>query len=90
MKDEWGWALGRWNQAYQFALCHNEISPEDMVPGDLIFYEGVYHDGRKRRQHYDITHIEVFLGHGPDGKGTIGSRHAQRVSLHDSWELGIN
>ncbi|CAD7936627.1 unnamed protein product [Amoebophrya sp. A120] len=90
LENEWGWKLGRWNQTYQFALCPADASitsEKDLKPGDLIFYEATYHDAWRKAQHWNITHIEVYLG--PD-KQTIGSRWKQRVSLHDTYELGTD
>lgn len=59
LEDAFGWRLGLWNQAYQFALSSKVITEADLKPGDLIFYEADYHDTKKRPQKWDITHIEV-------------------------------
>ena len=76
---------------YQFALCSKPIEEKDLKPGDLIFYEATYHDEKRKRQHFDITHIEIFLGDDPSKpKKTIGSRWKQVVSLHDTYELGTD
>ena len=41
LKDDFGFSLGRWNQAYQYDILPDEISFEEMQPGDLIFYSGI-------------------------------------------------
>eukprot|EP00392_Amoebophrya_sp_AT5.2_P014658 g14819.t1 len=100
LEGEWGWKLGRWNQTYQFALSpkgfpaansmndnYDIASEQELKPGDLIFYEAEYHDQWRKPQHWNITHIEVYLG--PE-KQTIGSRWKQRVSLHETYELGTD
>ncbi|CAD7947072.1 unnamed protein product [Amoebophrya sp. A25] len=87
LESEWGWKLGRWNQTYQYALCSKQVEEKDMKPGDLIFYEATYHDHWRKAQHWNITHIEVYLG---PGKQTIGSRWKQHVAFHDTYELGTD
>ncbi len=66
LKEEFGFILGPWNQAYQFDTLGNEIKFEEMKPGDLIFYSGRYHDKKRRRHAHDMVHVEIYLG----GEGT--------------------
>jgi hypothetical protein len=37
----------------------NPIEEKDLKPGDLIFYEADYHDAKKKKQQWDICHVEV-------------------------------
>jgi len=76
LQEDFGFRLGRWNQAYQFESLPKELSFEEMKPGDLIFVEGSYFDEKCRPQRHDIVHVEVFIG-GETGEATIGSRWAK-------------
>lgn len=42
LKEDFGFMLGRWNQAYQFDILPDEIPFEKMKRGDLIFYTATY------------------------------------------------
>lgn len=78
LKDDFGFILGPWNQAYQFDTLPNEIEFEEMKPGDLIFYSGRYHDRKRRRNGHDMVHVEIFLG-GETGFQTIAARRKEGV-----------
>ena len=43
----------------------------DLEPGDLVFYSGECYEPGSRRHHFDMTHVEVFVG-GDTGEATIG------------------
>lgn len=64
LQDEFGFVIGRWNQAYQLDTlpCLEDLTPATMRPGDLVFYEGTYFDSTRKRQKHDIVHVEIFLG----------------------------
>ena len=65
-------------------------SISQMKPGDLIFYEGNYNNivKRSKPQKHNNVHVEIFLGSGPDGEGTIGSRFFRsKVALYDSYKF---
>ncbi len=47
---------------------------EELVPGDLIFWEATYFSDKARKQRLSLVHVEVFTGKGPQGEGTIGAR----------------
>jgi len=40
LQDEFGFRIGRWNQAYMFDTLPKKLSFEDLKPGDLVFYSG--------------------------------------------------
>jgi len=72
LKDDFGFSLGRWNQAYQYDILPDEIPFEQMQQGDLIFFSGKYYpDINSNQQRHYITHVEIYLG---EGEKTIGSR----------------
>jgi len=43
LEDEFGFKLGKGNQAYQYDVLPEEIPFEKMKRGDLIFYTGTYY-----------------------------------------------
>lgn len=43
LKEDFGFVLGRWNQAYQFDLLPEIVEFENMKRGDLIFYTAIYY-----------------------------------------------
>ncbi len=47
LKEDFGFMLGRWNQAYQFDILPEEITFEKMKRGDLIFYTATYYKEKK-------------------------------------------
>ncbi len=84
LREDFGFTLGRWNQAYQFDVAGPAISREDMQPGDLIFYEGVYNNPKSKPQKFGIVHVEVFLG----GCASVGSRYGRvGVEQFDNFEF---
>ena len=83
LQSEFGFLIGRWNQAYQMDTLPIVLEEKDLQPGDLIFYEGKYLSSRSKQKH-DNVHVEIFLG-GETGEASIGSRYqAGRVSLYPS------
>lgn len=93
LQEGFGFAIGRWNQAYQYEALPEELTFEELRPGDLIFVEGKYHSATRSPQRHDIVHVEVFLG-GETGEATIGSRWSKSdpsegkvrgVQIHPSY-----
>jgi len=83
LMEDFGFKLGRWNQAYQYDTLRGEQvnSHEELEPGDLVFIRGTYKNENSKPQRYDIVHVEVFLGdseyagdHRGTGEATIGAR----------------
>ena len=70
LKEEFGFRVCRWNQAYQYDTLGPEIAFEDMKPGDLIFYSATYYDTKKKRQIHDMVHVEIFIG-GETGEQSL-------------------
>jgi hypothetical protein len=90
LKDEFGFALGRWNQAYQYDVLPFEIKFEQMQPGDLIFYSAKYYDNKRKKQLHAMVHVEIFIG-GNTGEGTIASRiQTGFVQKFDSYKFESN
>ena len=44
LRDEFGFQLDRWNQAYQFDTLPVDVPFEELKPGDLVFYSGTYYN----------------------------------------------
>lgn len=87
LKDEFGFCIGRWNQAYQFDMLPAAIPFEQMQPGDLIFYSATFYDNKMKKQIHNMVHIEIFIG-GETGEQTIGSRWQEgRVQQFDSYKF---
>jgi hypothetical protein len=63
LSNEFGFIIGRWNQAYQMdtlPIVLDDIS--QCKPGDLIFYEGIYTSKRSKPQKHNNVHVEIFWG----------------------------
>lgn len=73
LRDEFGFQLDRWNQAYQYDTLPISLEEKEMKPGDLIFYSGTYYNTKLRAQKHDMVHVEVFTG-GETGEQSIGAR----------------
>lgn len=90
LRDEFGFALGRWNQAYQYDVLPFEIKFDQMQPGDLIFYSAKYYDNKRKKQLHGMVHVEIFIG-GSTGEGTIASRiQTGFVQTFDSYKFESN
>lgn len=87
LREEFGFIIGRWNQAYQMDTLPVVLTEEQLKPGDLIFYEGLYNSKRSKPQKHNNVHVEIFLG-GETGEATIGSRyHRGKVSIFPSYKF---
>lgn len=90
LKEEFGFVLGRWNQAYQYDVLPNEIKFEQMQPGDLIFYSAKYYDTKRKKQLHGMVHVEIFIG-GMSGEQTLASRiQSGFVQAFDSYKFESN
>ena len=78
LREEFGFQLDRWNQAYQVDTLPITLTLEQMKPGDLIFYSGTYFNTKLRAQKHDMVHVEIFTG-GKTGEQSIGAR----------WQKGV-
>lgn len=89
--EEFGFLIGRWNQAYQMdTLPIRKAGVHELKPGDLIFYTGKYSSPRSKPQKHDNVHVEIFLG-GETGEATIGARYFRgKVSIFDSYKFSCN
>ena len=47
LKEDFGFMLNRWNQAYQFDTLPIKLNFEEMKPGDLIFYSATFYPDKK-------------------------------------------
>jgi hypothetical protein len=50
-----------------------DLKFEELKPGDLIFYSGIYYNPKMRKQKHDMVHVEIFTG-GETGEQSIGAR----------------
>ncbi|EGD83591.1 hypothetical protein PTSG_04199 [Salpingoeca rosetta] len=83
LERQFGFRLGRWNQAYQFDTLPIELTKEEMKPGDLVFISGTYFNPKSKKQKHDMVHVEVWMG---DGEKTVGARYQRGVvQVHDSY-----
>lgn len=78
LSDEFGFLIGKWNQAYQFDISPKVLTFEELRPGDLIFYEGLYNSNKSKPQKHNMVHVEIFYG-GETGEATIGARYQKGV-----------
>ena len=62
LQEEFGFVIGKWNQAYQMDTLPIVLSESELKPGDLIFYEGTYISQRSKTQKHNNVHVEIFLG----------------------------
>ena len=88
LAEDFGFLIGRWNQAYMFDTLPIDLSLEEMKPGDLIFYEANFtNPNRCKAQKHNMTHVEIFLG-GETGRATLGSRYFRgKVSIYPDYEF---
>lgn len=90
LREDFGFDVGPWNQAYLFATLPKKLEfRRDVKPGDLLFVQGRYTRGRERRQKGDIVHVEMYLGEdlGSGPESTLASRdHYNCVSVQDSFK----
>lgn len=90
LKEDFGFMLGRWNQAYQFdILPKEEIRFEEMKPGDLIFYTATYYPEKKwKAQPHNLVHVEIFLGGEDTPERTIAARSRDGVvDIFDTYRF---
>ena len=87
LREDFGFQLDRWNQAYQFDTLPVDVPLEEMKPGDLVFYSGVYYNPKMRKQKHDMVHVEIFTG-GETGEQSIGARWQRGVVQYfDSYKF---
>lgn len=87
LQEEFGFAIGKWNQCYQMDCLPVVLEQHQLRPGDLIFYEGIYNSNRSKPQKHNNVHVEIFLG-GETGEATIGSRfHRGNVGIFPSFKF---
>ena len=79
LKDDFGFTIGPWNQAYQLDTLPNRVEKvTDLQPGDLVFYLGDYVKEGSKPQKHDCVHVEVYIG-GETGEATLGARWGKGV-----------
>ena len=83
LQDTLEFEVGPYNQAYLYDTLPIVLTEEQLCPGDLIFIQGSYKDGSKRRPKHDIVHVEIFLGgdSGASSLGTLGKAGAHTCTL---------
>ena len=62
LQEDFGFVIGKWNQAYQMDTLPIALKFEELQPGDLIFYEGIYVSERSKKQKHNNVHVEIYLG----------------------------
>lgn len=88
LAEEFGFLIGRWNQAYMFDTLPVDVEFEELKPGDLIFYEAHFSNpDRCKAQKHNMTHVEIYLG-GETGRATLGSRYFRgAVNIYPDYEF---
>ncbi|XP_038062248.1 probable beta-tubulin polyglutamylase [Patiria miniata] len=86
LKEDFGFKVGLWNQAYQYDTLPITIErEEDMKPGDLVFITAIYHNTKSKKQKHNIVHVEIWAG---EGCKSIGARWQRgHVQLFDSYKF---
>lgn len=75
LSEDFGFMLGRWNQAYQMDTLPDKIEFNELERGDLIFYEAIYYPEKGwKSQPHNLVHVEIFLGGENTPERTIGAR----------------
>jgi hypothetical protein len=80
LKEEFGFIIGKWNQAYQMDTLPIVLTEQELKPGDLIFYEGLYNSKRSKPQKHNNVHVEIYLG-GETGAFVFSSRTISSIIL---------
>jgi len=75
LKEEFGFEVGGWNQAYLFDTLPHAVDEAALQPGDLVFWTADYDDPDKKASRHRLVHVEVYTGGGDGNEGTIGSRY---------------
>jgi len=101
LKEEFGFTIGRWNQAYMYDTLPNRLGgPADMKPGDLVFVSGVYNNPKCKSlfgmlyltgsvstaKQQRHNMVHVEVWLG-EGEKTVGARWQKGVvEIHDSYQ----
>ena len=48
LRDEFGFSLDRWNQAYQWDTLPIDLTEDELKPGDLVFISATYYNTKLR------------------------------------------
>ncbi len=88
LSDYFKFSLFGWNQAYQYDILPDEITFNELKPGDLIFYSAIFYEKERwKPQYHNIVHVEIFLG-GETGEQTIAAREPRGVvSYFDTYKF---
>jgi hypothetical protein len=70
LQEDFGFVIGKWNQAYQMDTLPVVLTEAELKPGDLIFYEGTYISERSKKQKHNNVHVEIYLG-GETGRSVV-------------------
>ncbi|XP_066296739.1 uncharacterized protein [Branchiostoma lanceolatum] len=86
LKEEFGFTIGPWNQAYMFDTLPNVVEREEnMRPGDLVFVSGIYYNPKSKKQRHNMVHVEIWAG---EGKKVVGARWQRgKVQMFDSYRF---
>ncbi|XP_070560557.1 protein polyglycylase TTLL10-like isoform X2 [Ptychodera flava] len=86
LKEDFGFVVGPWNQAYQYDTLPITIEKEeDMKPGDLVFISAVFFNPKARKQRHNMVHVEIWAG---DDIKTVGARWQKgHVQVFDSYKF---
>lgn len=73
LKEEFGFEVGPWNQAYLHDTLPREVPAAELQPGDLVFWTAEYDDPTRTPQKHDLVHVEVYVGARAADAGGAGN-----------------
>lgn len=67
LKEDFGFKVDSWNQAYQYDILPITITEEEMKPGDLVFISGTYFNKKCKQNTYLICYkclyyLALYIG----------------------------
>ncbi len=75
LREDFGFVLGKWNQAYQYDVLPDEIEFKDLKKGDLIFYTATMNKEKGwKEQPHEMVHVEIYMGDESLPERTIAAR----------------
>ena len=61
LKEDFGFDIGPWNQAYQYDTLPITIEDEkDVKPGDLVFISGIYHNKKSKHKQHLLGQLTLY------------------------------
>ena len=90
LAEDFGFLIGRWNQAYMFDTLPIDLTLEEMKPGDLIFYEANFTNPNRckaQTQQYDLMWRSSLAESNVDGRRWALATFCGKVSIYPDYEF---